>query len=366
MTRARYYLFIPQMYRKIEASGRRHVEHVVEDVRISEKCLLRALDQIEPRGEFSGVIGRQTLKEYDGLPQRLPSEIYWAGLRTLGILRSTIGRGQYHRKITQDAHGTREDEGDEVASAWDPRLPLTVDANGGFRLTAEEASYLRDRIYATRLPPGILGHESLLYWLAELQSETAAKIKTPIEAWCDAAKASDRTFLIESTERARWLSELMNGAQLLYNHLIERDLVGKFPERAEELGLTGSTFSEEVSRWSDRILQNCDWFSQRNDSWFWSWRPFTLAAIPASTVKFISNWSRLVRLSPDKAMSDDAQAIVLHREVHLKGRASRLSGLDPAQLKAFRGAAGAGALNFRWAITKQIAKDIRDGLSTAS
>lgn len=79
MTRARYFMLVPWLYRRVEQQGLRRPEQVVEAVRASERRILRTLDAREPRGEFSGVIGRLSLQQHGGLPQRLPSEIYWAG-----------------------------------------------------------------------------------------------------------------------------------------------------------------------------------------------------------------------------------------------------------------------------------------------
>ena len=77
-TRARYFLFVPWTYLRLE--GQR-----VPSAEISRKARRAEIDLIErllASGESDGVIGRLARATL----QRLPSNIYWTGLRRLGIL----------------------------------------------------------------------------------------------------------------------------------------------------------------------------------------------------------------------------------------------------------------------------------------
>lgn len=207
----------------------------------------------------------------------------------------------------------------------------------------------------------MLGEESLLLWLTE-QSES---YPSPLDAWREAAQLESRPFLAAAAQRAIWLSRLMHGAQLVYNHLIERDLWSTNRARARELQLTGSTFSGRVAQWAKHLRQDRRHL-QRDATWFTTWRPLLTANVPRATIAFIADWTRLVHRDPQQALSQQASDLVQRREIDLKGASSRLHGLDPQRLLGFRGAAGAEALSFRWAITARIADDIRAGLARRS
>jgi hypothetical protein len=76
-TRARYFLFVPWMYLKLEAD--RVASADIEKRARREE--LRLIGRLLDGGESDGVIGRVA----KGALQRLPANIYWSGLRRLGI-----------------------------------------------------------------------------------------------------------------------------------------------------------------------------------------------------------------------------------------------------------------------------------------
>ena len=78
-TRARYYLFVPWIYKDVERRLSRNKLSMVDftkEVERREKKLIRAL---MAGGESDGVIGIEAKEKL----QRLPSNIYWSGLRPL-------------------------------------------------------------------------------------------------------------------------------------------------------------------------------------------------------------------------------------------------------------------------------------------
>src|SRR3954452_19075813 len=78
-TRARYFLFVPWMYRELE--WKRTPSRVAADKARALQGRLR--DALIKGGEEIGVIGFRA-----GLHvQRLPASVYWFGLRRWGILR---------------------------------------------------------------------------------------------------------------------------------------------------------------------------------------------------------------------------------------------------------------------------------------
>ena len=72
-TRAKYFLFVPWIYRELEANGR----DPAEVARLAREMEIGLIEALEAGGEKDGIIGivaRRRLK-------RLPSNIYWLGLQ---------------------------------------------------------------------------------------------------------------------------------------------------------------------------------------------------------------------------------------------------------------------------------------------
>src|SRR5688572_1100413 len=90
-TRARYFLFIPWMYRELE---RRRVESAAVNAR-ARREEINLIEALLNGGEREGVIGRQARQTL----KRLPSNIYWRGLAEWGILLFPGSQPQYHRSL---------------------------------------------------------------------------------------------------------------------------------------------------------------------------------------------------------------------------------------------------------------------------
>jgi hypothetical protein len=86
-TRLKYFLFVPWHYQREEhrrSSGR----ELRERIQRAERRLIKALlDGDDADGVFGRTAG-------DGL-KRLPSSVYWAGLRRWGILRADVSQEEY-------------------------------------------------------------------------------------------------------------------------------------------------------------------------------------------------------------------------------------------------------------------------------
>ena len=121
-TRAKYMLFIPWVYKKLENNKITHPKTADRARRYEEK-LIEALKKSEDR---EGIIGRRTGR---GL-QRLPSEIYWAGLDEWGIRKFPGSRAEYHRSLTNRYYETGEhyrEQGSRSKENWHLGLPSAPD-----------------------------------------------------------------------------------------------------------------------------------------------------------------------------------------------------------------------------------------------
>ena len=213
-THARYFLFVPWIYRRHEEKGTPGSE-VARRVRRDEVALIEALDR---GGEQEGVIGIDKRAEL----QRTASSIYWAGLGVWRIRRFQGSQEQYHRAWDSLLRGRRQvffdDDKEPIDAAplggWDPELPTApteLFETSSLSLTREEAEYLQQRILG--LGRTLLGH---------LVSETKPADGTDL-VWTHAESHQFPDVLSDCVEHARLFSEAMHGAALLYNLMLSEE-----------------------------------------------------------------------------------------------------------------------------------------------
>src|SRR4051812_31333889 len=90
-TRARYFFFVPWMYLQFE----RKKTPSAEIARRARRFELDLIEALLNAGEVDGVIGRLARRNL----QRLPSNIYWSGLRRLGIFRGDGSQERYQGSL---------------------------------------------------------------------------------------------------------------------------------------------------------------------------------------------------------------------------------------------------------------------------
>ena len=148
-TRARYFLFVPWIYRQLEVRGCRSAD-MASRTRKDEATLIAALLDA---GETDAVIGRVSRERL----LRMPSNIYWLGLGAWRIRLFDGMQQQYHASIDgwrrRQSQRLRGDDGGVVLGDhlvnWDPALPPAPEGfpvGVRFALSAEEADYLRGKI----------------------------------------------------------------------------------------------------------------------------------------------------------------------------------------------------------------------------
>jgi hypothetical protein len=341
-TRLRYFLFIPWMYRRLEAEE-------VPSNRIAQVARERELALIEPllSEDEEGVFGRTARGDL----KRLPSEVYWGGLVSWGIRRFDASRAQYHRAMDElyrqrrQARTARSREDGETRGeiTWHPELPPPPESfpeRATLDVTLQEAEFIRDRIVAEH-------PDSLLAWLALHPGRT--DVRFPWEhPRLSSMKPDHRRML----EHARIFSLVMEGAPILYNHLV-----------SEELGHEG---------WIDAYrTMHGDWVARLDPEEVESWSLDELFAVVrrerSHTVtphaqEFIRRWVALVRNDALGVPSDPvARRLIRQREIRLK-RAHSLFRNRRAREERYRGGLGLGRLSFRWTDVQTLLNDLHDGL----
>ena len=345
-TRARYFLFIPWLYRTFLVQ-RVSSSRIHERMRQEEIKLIRAL---QAAGETEGIIGQRSGAHL----HRFPSSIYWNGLRAWGILRFPGTREQYHRSLdglyARWAGHPRTDEGEPVggwggAPPWDRGLPAPP---GGFpaqvdlKLRQGEAEYLRERLLLSCT-------DSLLATMVD-RCPATADVEFP---WFHPRLGDFPREQQVWLAHARSFSEAMHGAVLLYNLMLaemwgDDDLVDGYRQLLDEWRAAMAARAGEFAAWA------------RADFWALVLR---IARIPLRTQRFVDTWLDLLRAEgwqPALVGHAGARAQVREREVLLKGGRSRLE--SRRNLEMWSGAAGTGRLDYRWGIGRRLVNDILNGL----
>ncbi len=347
-TRARYFLFVPWIHQILEAE-QVPAQRFVTRLRELEVALIESLRQMA--GPNQGVIGYRARSRVI----RLPSAVYWNGLRAFGIRRLDLSSDEYRAYVAWPAaHGRRvtvDDDGETVtgqALMWDPNLPAAPD---GFphhpislRLTPDEADYLVNRI--ARSHP-----DSLVGGLArDLTID-----RSPETPWNLSPRAATPR-VAEVLRHARNFSELMGGAQALYNLLLAR--------RAEALldqdhGALVDRITDELDEWRQLVAAGHDELSAWSTDEFWVVVE-RQGRVPAPTRRFVRDWTDLALRGYDRITEDpQAEALVTERERRLKGKLARLS-----EQRALENWAGdpfsPGLMTFRWRNARRLLDDLAD------
>ena len=226
MTEPRYLIFVAAIYRSMERTLARKKTAIPDPLRRSRKMqdqLRDVLSKSFNNEQGHGVIGISVHE-----PERYPSAIYWASLRSLGIFRlAGATEGDYVRGLSQyhNLVKVEDNNGDPVAEVapppvnWDRRaeaaLSLVLDQSGNFldgvnfELSELEARYLCDCYLGPDVasPPSSGTHQSLLAHLIKKRWKT--RFNFPWEVNVPA-------HLADSVADAQRFSALTRGAILQY------------------------------------------------------------------------------------------------------------------------------------------------------
>ncbi|MCP3162639.1 DUF6361 family protein [Myxococcus qinghaiensis] len=357
MTRARYFYFIPALLDRLERDFSRG--DFARKARERQASLSQVLKVSEPL-LGSGVIGRDS----GAALQRMPSNIYWTGMRKLGLFLHPLSESAYQlqvmegrlaRKVVKDDDHSAHPGGDD-APFWDVARPPPefLDEDGNvlasttFQLTRREAKDLARRFTLQR--EEALNHGSLLPVL--IDEPSGADFAWP---WDVPVPESGLARLLDE---AKCLSALARGMGLLYVALL---LEKRQSEGLEVPDLDLPEFCEE---WLGTVRPG-----------FEAW-DFTAAMAhpvicrgrrPHDERELGEFLKRCLGVSSGAALLRDpvARDVVSRRERRIKRYKSRLQSVR--QLKEWRPPTSAGLaspyeLSFRHRTGKQMAWDIREGL----
>ena len=345
-TRLRYVLFVPWIYRELEARR-------VASSSVSAQLRKAELDLIGPllkNGRSQGVIGERAR----GSLARQPSSVYWTALVRWGLFLRERPQGWYHVHFTGLLHGrVAEESADDpgIIQArqpnWHPRLPDPPQAfpyEASFDLTREEAVFLQGRIEERCAG-------TLLAWLAR------EGLDAPADGcfWDDSAATHTPAKLRDTIEFARRFSLHVEGMPLLYNLLLAER---RHSEHGGDDALVGR-YRQEIDEWAAReALEHVF-----DPPGLWTFAASRKVQVHRLQRNFVEAWtSRLSDIGP-AAIADDRslRGLIESRERQLKGPRARLH--NPARLLDWSGEVGVGRMNFRWHRVRRMLLDLHEGLA---
>jgi hypothetical protein len=348
-TRARYFLFVPWIYRQGQQRGRsgpalelwadRRERKLIETLRIA--------------GHTRGLIGRRA----GASVKILPSTIYWSGLNRYGILSADLAPNQLGMNVTNGAAPEADELAQRSIGDWFPTLPTAPDGfpdhlDSGFALTADEAQWLSERILDAA--PG-----TLLTHLVHRTSPPDADSGAP---WEDTACADAPEAVQHQLHHAHLFSLTMHGAALLYN--LE---VGK---RYEAAGHT--RIPDPVDDYRDRLeswAEKCADAGHQLRSWdrddMWQLVRTVNPRIGEGTRLFVNTWIDAVLQGAAATSAEDTslQRLVCDRERKQKKAQSRLT--SERLLRTWSGESGSAQLSYRWPTVRTLVTDIHEGAASA-
>jgi hypothetical protein len=344
-TRARYFLFVPWMYLAFEAA-RVSSSEVARKGRGFE---IKLIDQLADSSDPQGTIGIQARAAL----QRIPSNIYWNGLKLLGICRVRGSQSDYHRSFNSQIAAVseirRNDDGEvveQVRRAWHagiPSAPSAFPLNVSFTLTPAEARYLKARVLENH-------RESLFAFMLDRDFVDA----DPGFVWDHPTSQQVPGELLREIDHARCFSEVMYGAEILYNlYLGELE-----PRRNSVIENCTSLLQDWIELLGERRRELINW--DRED--FWKLLAQQMYMPSTGTRLFIDEWCRRVLSGNPRTLraGQTNEELIFSRETQIKGALARCNNRRSREM--WKGEAGLRRLDFRWSNAHEVIRDVATGM----
>lgn len=364
-TRAKYLLFLPEIYRTLSGSSPEDLQRRGRRAEGSLAARLVEYHRQDPDGG-RGIIGRNTRAE----AKQPASVAYWPLLRNLGILRGSGSVAQYCRDLAEmhqarTARSALHSE-DEPARGPDHRWhePPAQVAFTGFDLSRDEAEWLRLR-FLERERGVSSDQRSLVAYLLDPARNTWVSGVPHVWDHPERLHFPARTAI--AMELGRDLDQLMHSARILYNYLCAQRRPDHGDARDEQL----ETYERAMLAWREETstgLPSSDRLAELN-AWVVA-RPEVVGGGGlartrwAQTYRFLLAW-RLVACSTDDLLSStEAARLLTDRENAMKPGRARLTHTD--RLRAWQGNSGYLRFDYNWQVARRLLSDIHGGLGTAA
>jgi hypothetical protein len=350
-TRARYFLLVPWIVRSLETKGT-SVERLLLELRKRESGLIDALLKGCP--EADGIIGRESKSKL----QRMPSSVYWRGLRIWNIRGFDGSIEQHFRRCARGAKRRleidRSDDGEplqSIGSDWPglPPEPAGLRDATSLELMLEEAEFLRDRIC----------HAVPFSALARLVTSKRKSIDAEF-VWDPALTKIFPGELRAEFEHARLFSLCAWGATNCYALQVAR-------QKTSAEHLVGALLAA-LADWSRVMQREAVALAKWDRGPLWDLVEQHAGRKLHRTRRFAEEWITVALRAARGATVWDEPAVharIVERELQLKGSRARLAPENQRGRDLWQGGVATAPMDYRWGQTKVIVNDILRGLHGA-
>ncbi|RLS99127.1 MAG: hypothetical protein DWI15_00265 [Planctomycetota bacterium] len=354
-TRAKYFLTLPRIFRDYEqltVNERRRIS-LADYLTQQENLCMTCLNHNHNNDPQEGIIGASYARK-SGEVQRKPSSLYWNGLRTFGLIKTTLSLQEFVKSFANPDtllldlfHGTDETKGDASESVvstplfcekWQEQLTL--------HLSYEEATFLARQI-ERHVPESLLGR--ILMDDTFRTTFVGLPNKWQFADFCDSSLLIDKvsTDLKSALFGARDFWQILKGAHIRYNVLLQR-LHGT-DEMRTEFEEKWTTWCEEMSRFP---------WDRWNTQLIWDLVNRHRRQLRDHTKRFVRNWIESIQSgTSDVTALDD---LVTQQELLNKKARARLKPNATEQIKEW---VGIESVDYRYSQVRTIIKDIHCGLT---
>ena len=346
-TRACYFLLVPWTFLRLERLGVA-TGQAAGRARWEELYLSR---QLCAGTDTQGVFGCQA---GDAL-KRLPSEVYWGGLRAWGIRAFSGHKWAYFRSLDgfyrrRDRYKgiSRDPEGRTAPPAnWHPNLPKPPSGfpkTSSVALRRQDAEYLRERIQTQH-------SGSLLAVLAGRAASEDLQVDWP---WDLAQLPEVSPVLRDHLRDAKHFAVCMQGAALLYNLMLS-ELRNRHDWQEK--------YRRRLTRWAGEVLELWTALEDWKLDGVWAAVRDQGRSLRYPTRDFVERWVEHVKSAGPEGIvySETARTLVRDRESQLKRGRARF--INHRRLEVWGGASGTSLMSYRWGSAMWILKDIFNGLA---
>ena len=350
-TRAKYYILIPELFKKAMKSGLTTMSEVRKLIDSDQdkiaRALRRAIDE-ETGTKASGIIGGRS----DRAVKMKPARIYWNAMRITEMLchsalsfdDACMAVASYNRKSqnvsikyeSDEAGGDAEDAGLNGFSLFNTPCKQNIDdfiANPTLHLTGGEAMYLMEQFKR----PFIMKNTLMEYCLKTKQSFAGT-------AFSDIEIHSDMpSVLAHNIELAKEFADFIYGAYIVYNLLFfenggenateeqKQYLEDKYSEWKQQA--CGIPHRDEILR----LVKNHEHYK-------------------SALNKFLVDFEKAVMANDSDACSDEEKRLIRDRERFCKKGKAKIGGNYPYQ------PIQSSPMNYRHSTGQVIIEDILKGL----
>jgi hypothetical protein len=365
-TRAKYFITVPRIlrdYQELPAAKKRRYKDLQEYLKERENEVAKILTQVHGEN-VKGIIGRTRIGS--GGVDRRPSVIYWNGLRTFGIIKTSLSLADYCRQLYNagthsDLEAAELDEGSDDADALKSANLIRLPDRNQYWMTAEvlklalskkEAEFLKEKLISTptitHTVPAQLFKYDLIKQALEIDGEGKVESFELLTEMLVKTNKVDQQCR-HAIQLANEFSLAMEGAHIRYNVLLAKS--NGFDSRLKQ-------YEDMYSQWKDKVSKLNIFKPGCAERWLYGDIVAFTYLKESKASKFVWDISAIMQSG---ANTDELDGRVRNQVKCNKGNRSLLDKkLNNDEWVGIR------RLDYRWSSAKIILQDIQDGLNARS